>query len=254
MSRFEPSQSSPSASPPPRTPPAEPHSAEPHPGRPLRAADVLLLLGAVAYSAWLTEMFVATGLDPLRTYVSELAAEGEPLGRLLRSTDLAAGLLLTAAAATALAAGRRPRSRWAVTGLTALAVFGAATVADSRVPLSCTPTADPACAEREAAGLVPGTHVAHTYTSSLAVTAALVAMVALTLAVRRGRRRDLLARTGPWIVAAELAASAWTLASVAAFEAGDGTWLLGLAQRLQVLLIALWLVLFARSLAKGAAP
>ncbi|RII17072.1 hypothetical protein DSC45_15020 [Streptomyces sp. YIM 130001] len=237
MPRFEPS-------PPPSFPP---------PGTRCRAAAVLLVLGAVAYSAWLVEVFVATGLDPLRNYVSELAAEGEPLGGLLRTTDLVSGLLVMVAALVVLA-GRTSGTRWTVTGLGALAVFGAATVADSRVPLSCTPTADPACAEREAAGLVPASHVAHTCTSSLAAAAALVAMAALTVAVRRGRGRSLLARTGPWIVAAEVAAGAWTLTSVGAFEAGQGTWFLGLAQRLQVILIALWLVLFARSLAKEGSP
>ncbi|WP_017238942.1 DUF998 domain-containing protein [Streptomyces sp. SS] len=232
-----------------------------------RAAAVLLALGALAYTAWVLEVLVRTGLDPVRTYVSELAAADQPLGGLFRATDLTAGLLVLAGAATGLAAavrrgpapapegtrpGRRPRARerWALGGWVALAVFGAATVADSRLPLSCTPTADPECAARETAGLVPATHTAHAVSSSLAMTGALAAMAALTVAARRYGHWRPLARTGPALVVLELAATAWTLAAVAAFEAGKGVWSLGAGQRLQVLLVAVWLAVLAYSLAR----
>ncbi|MEE1818433.1 DUF998 domain-containing protein [Streptomyces sp. SP18ES09] len=270
-----------------------------------RTAGVLLALGALAYTAWLLEVLVVTGLDPVRTYVSELAAADQPLGGLFRATDLAAGLLVLAGALTGLAAGRearprgpgdltsgdearprgpgtdpgprapswagapasaalrssaarpswarqpgpvRPRRPWLLTGWAALAVFGAATAVDSRLPLSCAPTADPACAARETAGLVPATHTAHAVSSGLAMTGALVALVALTVAARRHGRWPALARTGPVLVVVELAATAWTLAAVAAFEAGRGIWSLGAGQRLQVLLVAVWLAVLAVSL------
>ncbi|MER5205312.1 DUF998 domain-containing protein [Streptomyces sp. NPDC002825] len=230
-----------------------------------RTAGVLLALGALAYTAWLLEVLVRTGLDPVRTYVSELAAADQPLGGLFRATDLAAGLLVLTGALTGLASGRprrppdagvptrarrpgRARRPWLLTGWIALAVFGAATAADSRLPLSCAPTADPECAARETAGLVPATHTAHAVSSSLAMTGALAALVALTTAARRYGRWPLLARTGPVLVALELAATAWTLAAVAAFEAGKGVWSLGAGQRLQVLLVAVWLAVLAASL------
>ncbi|MGW4747179.1 DUF998 domain-containing protein [Streptomyces sp. NPDC004290] len=280
-----------------------------------RTAGVLLALGALAYTAWLLEVLVVTGLDPVRTYVSELAAADQPLGGLFRATDLAAGLLVLAGALTGLAAGRETRRRglgdlapghearprgpgtepgprtepgpgtgpgprapswagapssaalrssaarpswarrpgprrrpWLLTGWAALAVFGAATAVDSRLPLSCAPTADPACAARETAGLVPATHTAHAVSSGLAMTGALVALVALTVAARRYGRWPALARTGPVLVVLELAATAWTLAAVAAFEAGRGIWSLGAGQRLQVLLVAVWLAVLAVSL------
>ncbi|XUM00492.1 DUF998 domain-containing protein [Streptomyces venezuelae ATCC 10712] len=298
-----------------------------------RTAGVLLALGALAYTAWLLEVLVVTGLDPVRTYVSELAAADQPLGGLFRATDLVAGLLVLAGALTGLAAGRetrprgpgdltsgdearpqglgglapgdearprgpgnltsghearprgpgtepgprapswagapssaalrssaarpswarqpepvRPRRPWLLTGWVALAVFGAATAVDSRLPLSCAPTADPACAARETAGLVPATHTAHAVSSGLAMTGALVALVALTVAARRYGRWPALARTGPVLVVLELAATAWTLAAVAAFEAGRGIWSLGAGQRLQVLLVAVWLAVLAVSL------
>ncbi|MFJ7126890.1 DUF998 domain-containing protein [Streptomyces sp. NPDC098101] len=225
-----------------------------------RTAAALLALGALAYTAWVLEVLVWTGLDPVRTYVSELAAADQPLGGLFRATDLTAGLLVLAGALTGLAGtwGRRPGDRtagrdpWAVGGWIALAVFGAATVADSRLPLSCAPTVDPVCAARETAGLVPATHAAHAVSSTLAMTGALAALVALTVAARRHDRRGPLARTGPALVALEFAATAWTLAAVAAFEAGKGVWALGAGQRLQVLLVAAWLAVLAYSLATDA--
>ncbi|MFZ4296888.1 DUF998 domain-containing protein [Streptomyces cinereoruber] len=243
-----------------------------------RTAAALLALGALAYTAWVLEVLVRTGLDPVRTYVSELAAADQPLGGLFRATDLAAGLLVLAGALTGLAGawrarggpggpesgsggrtGQGPGARghgrrdlWALAGWIALAVFGAATVADSRLPLSCAPTVDPVCAARETAGLVPATHAAHAVSSSLAMTGALAALVALTAAARRHDRRLPLARTGPVLVALEFAATAWTLAAVAAFEAGKGIWALGAGQRLQVLLVAVWLAVLAHSLATDA--
>lgn len=232
-----------------------------------RLAAVLLALGALAYTAWVLEVVVRTGLDPVRTYVSELAAADQPLGGLFRATDLAAGLLVLAGALTGLAAtgwhGRNtgaptsrarrepgPRRPWLLVGWLALALFGAATAVDSRLPLSCAPTADPECAARETAGLVPATHTAHAISSSLAMAGALTAMAALTVAARRYGRWTPLARTGPALVALELAATTWTLAAVAAFEAGRGLWSLGAGQRLQVLLVAMWLAVLAWSVHK----
>ncbi|MYS09145.1 DUF998 domain-containing protein [Streptomyces sp. SID6041] len=242
------------------------------PGNVMRASAALLALGAFSYTAWALEAFLRTGLDPVRSYVSELASSDQPFGTFFRATDLLAGALVLAGAVLGRAATRAPgpaapwrrrpprpdgetvragrvREPWALIGWGALALFGAATVADSRLPLSCAATVDPACAAREAAGLVPATHTAHAVSSGLAMTCALVALVALTVAARRHRPRRPLARTGLVVVALELAATVWTLAAVAAFEAGRGSWALGAGQRLQVLLVAVWLAVLAYSLA-----
>ncbi|WP_434588780.1 DUF998 domain-containing protein [Streptomyces sp. A5-4] len=215
----------------------------------MRSAAVLLALGAVAYTAWVLEVVLATGLDPVRTYVSELAAADQPLGGLFRATDLAAGLLVLAGAVTALVV-LRPHRPWSAVGWAGLVLFGAGTATDSRLPLSCAPTVDPACAARETAGLVPATHAAHAWSSSLATTGAIVGVVALTVAARRYGRWPALARVGPALVTAELAATVWTLTAVALFEAGNGTLLLGTGQRLQVLLVAGWLAVLALSVAR----
>ncbi|MEV5976054.1 DUF998 domain-containing protein [Streptomyces sp. NPDC052114] len=215
-----------------------------------RVLAVLLLLGALGYSTWAAEAFLPTGLSPLSAYVSELAAEDQPYGTFFRTADFLAGLFVLVAAVGALV--RLPRrGRWATAGWAGLALFGAATAADARLPLSCTPTADAACLARERAGDVPWTHSAHAVSSSLAVTGALVGMVLLTVAARCSLAGTwpALARTGPALVVLELAATCWTLASVAAFEAGRGTWGLGVGQRLQVLCIAVWITVLAWSLA-----
>lgn len=108
---------------------------------------------------------------------------------------------------------------------------------------------DPECAARETAGLVPATHQAHAVSSSLAMTGALVGIVALTVAARRYDRLAPLARYGPALVALELLATAWTLTAIAMFSAAAH---LGARrrQRLQVLIVAVWLALLAYSVHK----
>ncbi|MFE6690869.1 DUF998 domain-containing protein [Streptomyces sp. NPDC057743] len=212
------------------------------------AAAAVLFLGALAYTAWVWELVIATGLDPVRAYVSELAAADQPLGGLFRATDLVAGLLVLLGALLALATTRR--RPWTSAGLGALALFGAATALDSRLPLSCPPTSDPVCAARETAGLVPATHTAHAVSSTLAMLGALAALILLTVAARRYGQWPALARLGPALVLAELAATAWTMAEIAVLTAGRDTWALGVGQRLQVLLVAVYLAVLAGCLAR----
>ncbi|MFF9894382.1 DUF998 domain-containing protein [Streptomyces longispororuber] len=239
----------------PRTPPAPPAAAAPRAVRATVAA--LLVLGAAAYTSWTLEAVLPTGLSPPRSYVSELAARDQPYGAFFRTVDCAAGLLVGAGAVGGLvrlrAGGAVPRAR-ALSGLgwAGTAVFGAATAADAWLPLSCAPTADAACAARERAGLVPATHAAHAVSSSVAVAGALAGMVLLTAAVRRaGEGGARLRGTLAVLVAVEVAASAWTVAAVLAFDAGHGTWGLGVGQRLQVLAIAVWLVVLAWHVRRG---
>ncbi|MFD4632714.1 DUF998 domain-containing protein [Streptomyces sp. NPDC058284] len=216
----------------------------------VRLLASLLLAGALAYSTWVTEVFLSTGLSPRVAYVSELAAEDQPYGTFFRAADLLAGLLVLVAAAGALAWLPR-RGRWTTAGLAGIALFAVATAADSRLPLSCAATSDTGCLARVRAGAAPWTHSAHAVSSGVAVTGMLAGMVLLTVAARRdtGTRQPLAGTGAALVVLLELAATCWTLAAIAAFEAGRGTWGLGIAQRLQVLFIAVWLVVLARSTA-----
>ncbi|MFD6229860.1 DUF998 domain-containing protein [Streptomyces sp. NPDC060232] len=227
-----------------------PHGLTPRTAWPVA---LLICLAGAAYTAWVLEVVLSTGLNPIETYVSELAAQDQPLGGLFRATDFTAGLLAFGGGMLALIRLLKyteSRRLWAVVGWAGVTLFGAATAADAWLPLSCTPTVDPECAARETAGLVPATHQAHAVSSTLAMTGALVGLVALTVAARRYGWFAPLARYGPALVALELLATAWTLSAIAMFTAGRGTWALGAGQRLQVLLVAVWLGLLAYSVHK----
>ncbi|WP_424214039.1 DUF998 domain-containing protein [Streptomyces sp. BI20] len=217
-----------------------------------RRIAALLGLSAAAYTAWVLEVVLSTGLNPIDTYVSELAAQDQPLGGLFRATDFVAGLLAFVGGLLALVTVLRRGERrvWALLGWAGVTLFGAGTASDAWLPLSCKPTVDPECAARETAGLVPATHQAHAISSSVAMCGALVGIVALTIAARRYTRHAPLARYGPVLVAFELLATVWTLTSIALFTAGRGTWALGAGQRLQVLFVAVWLGLLAWSVWK----
>jgi hypothetical protein len=79
-------------------------------------------------------------------------------------------------------------------------------------------------------------------------------MLTLTHTARRAAPGSLLARLGPALVLLELAATVWTLAAVAVLDEVHGDWSLGIAQRLQVGLIAVWLGVLAVSVARAGAP
>lgn len=213
-------------------------------GGPLVAG--LLGVGGLVYASWVLQGWVAPdGLDPVRTYASELSATDQATSWFFRSADVLAGLLVGAAAALALRA--RPGARL---GWCALVVFAAATVADAAFPLSCAPSADAACAAREAARQVPLGHEIHLVTSVVAGAALLVAVVALTASLRAGGGP--LATLGVLAGAGYLLGTALTLA-----EAGrafvDWPWpaALGVAQRGQLLCASAWLVALAGCWARG---
>ncbi|AUY51649.1 DUF998 domain-containing protein [Streptomyces sp. CB01881] len=146
----------------------------PHLGRRNARLVAALLLSAVAYTAWVLEVVLSTGLDPVRAYIGELAAEDQPLGGLFRATDLVAGLAVLTPAVTVL----------------------------------------------------------------------------LTEAARRHGWWPPVRRYGSWLLAGELLVTGWSLAAIAAFEAGHGTWSLGAGRRLQVLLVAIWPAVSAASLTR----
>ncbi|SQB96028.1 Uncharacterised protein [Clostridium paraputrificum] len=103
---------------------------------------------AVAYSSWVLEWFLPGGVDPLRSYASELAAVAEPHGTLFARADTASGTLLVALGALLWLWSRRGRLIPA-----GLVLWGGATVADSffRMPMVTTvgPGASAALTEAE---------------------------------------------------------------------------------------------------------
>lgn len=219
-------------------------TAPPVPGRRTRSVVVAgTLVGAVLYSSWLLEWVLPTGLDPSRAYVSELAALDQPYGLLFRTGDLLTGVVLAATAGLALTL--RPRRVLTTIGWIGLAVFAVSTALDSRMPLACSAHASAACAAREQAGLLDESRLAHALTSVGAATAAGVSVLAVIVAAYRYRWPHLLRWVGIAIVVTYLLGNAWTLFAIDMDGRGDEVWLLGYAQRLQLVAVTGWIVYLA---------
>jgi hypothetical protein len=185
-------------------------------------------------------------MSRLHAFVSELAATGEPYRQLFATTDSVAGLLLIAAGSllltrpalfTASTAPRAllrvplPRAAWI-----ALIVSGLFTLLDVAVfPMDCAPSANAACKAAEEAGTVSIIHQIHTVTSSVVGGALLIAMAASTVIPPRARW-TLVTLTGAALLA--------TLVLLP-----TGQWF-GAAQRVQVALVAVWLVVLAATLVR----
>lgn len=188
---------------------------------------VLLVLAGVLYSAWVAEFVLDTGLDPTRSFLSELDARDQPFRTFFSTADVVTGSLMLLAAA--LGAAITPSRRWIVTGWVAAGIFGAATVADAKLPLECVAADDPSCPV-EPSGLFPQLHHLHALTSTIAVFAIFAVMVAFTLAAFRYRIFPPLRTVGPVVATVAALATAWLMIA----DNLPGEYGLGIAQRIQV--------------------
>ncbi|WP_245650416.1 DUF998 domain-containing protein [Nocardia harenae] len=202
---------------------------------------IALTVAGLSYSAWVLQFALPLHADPVHSFLSELDAEGKPYRWVFSTADTVAGVLAALAAAVALA--RFPRRPLTVAGWIALLCFGAATVADARVPLRD-------CADCGAGGLFPQLRQPHALTSTLAVTGIAVAAFALTLAAFRYRYGPALREFGAVALAVGSAATVWMLVA----DNLSGDYLLGVAQRIQVTAMSLWLLALALEVARAAPP
>lgn len=184
---------------------------------------------AVLYSLWLLGPWINPDLDGLNGYVSEFAARDQPGSQLFRFGDGLAGLLAAAAAVAGI------RSGGGAVGWSGLLVFGVATGLDGALtPMTCASYVDSGCAVRELVGALPATHAVHEVTSSVAALGMLVAMGGLARAGIGPR-----ARWGwTWCALTGLA----TVTTLGALWIGAGA---GVTQRVQLGLIATWLIAVA---------
>lgn len=209
--------------------------------RPVSGVAWLGALAALLYSSWLFGWVANPEHDPITGYVSELAALGEPFARMFRTFDGIAGVTVVIACVIALTRVRTPRRTLATFAL--LTVFGLATITDALAPLSCTPTSDAVCAAAERSRDLPLHHLVHEVTSSIAGAAAMAAMIWWWLTERRRLRgtgdqgAKALFRVGAVLVVVHAAGLATSLADMA----GVGFGVLGAAQRISILALALWL-------------
>ncbi|OZF05725.1 DUF998 domain-containing protein [Rhodococcus sp. 14-2470-1a] len=202
--------------------------------RRITALTVLLVLAGVLYSAWVAEFFLDTGLDPAHSFLSELDAADQPYRHFFSTADLVTGVLLIVAGAAGLTL---PRRRLTNVGWSALVVFGAATIADSQLPIECVAGNDPSCPV-EPSGLFPQLHHIHALTSTVAVFAVFTAMVAFTVAAFRYRILALLRTVGLVVLIVTSLATAWLMIA----DNLPGSYGLGIAQRLQVTGMSLYLL------------
>ncbi|GHH62899.1 hypothetical protein GCM10017673_02860 [Streptosporangium violaceochromogenes] len=239
------------------------------------AAAGAFVLAGLCYGAWVPLQFLNPGAGHPWAYVSELAAVDQPWSWLARAADVLAGLACLAGVALTPCAGF---GRAAVAGRFGLALFGGMTIADAALfPLDCASLSDPSCAAAEAAGRVSAAHRIHPLVSSLALAGAAAGLATLPVgaAWRRGRRPErgavsgagkgsargaghgaaygpaapaartgAPARTPMTVITVTLmgAATLWTLALVV--TGGP----VGVAQRLQVGVVTLWLMLLGAAL------
>ena len=186
---------------------------------------------AVAYSSWVLEWFLPGGVDPLRSYASELAAVAEPHGTLFARADTASGTLLVALGALLWLWSRRGRLIPA-----GLVLWGGATVADSffRMPMVTTvgPGASAALTEAEKSAVL-----VHSLCSSTAAVGMALVGAGLWLLARD--------RAGRMLAGVFVALLAIVAVTSGLHEVGGPNLWLGLWQRLSLSVAAVVIVTVA---------
>lgn len=186
---------------------------------------------AVAYSSWVLEWFLPGGVDPLRSYASELAAVAEPHGTLFARADTASGTLLVALGALLWLWSRRGRLIPA-----GLVLWGGATVADSffRMPMVTTvgPGASAALTEAEKSAVLVHSLCSSTAAVGMALVGAGLWLLALD-------------RAGRMLAGVFLALLAMVAVTSGLHEVGGPNLWLGLWQRLSLSVAAVVIVTVA---------
>ncbi|MFD6449986.1 MULTISPECIES: DUF998 domain-containing protein [unclassified Nocardia] len=196
-----------------------------------------IAIAGLCYSSWLLEFALPIDTDPVNDFLSELDAEGKPYREVFGTADTVVGLLLIPAALGGLLVFRR--RRLTTIGWTALLCFGASTIADALLPLHDCAPGDSACGGDS--GLFPQLHQPHALTSTLAVTSIAVAAFAFSAAAYRYHRWRILREFGVAVLVLGSAATIWMMVA----DNLSGSYALGIAQRIQVGTMSLWLLALA---------
>lgn len=198
---------------------------------------ILIAVAGLGYSSWVLEFILPIQSNPTNTFLSQLAEKGAPFRWVFTTGDTVSGsLLVVAGLGGVLLFSRR---LYSTIGWVALACFGAATIADAQWPIV---PDDPAAPKRYVdTGLFPQLHQIHALTSTLAVFSIYIAMIAFTVAAFKYRRWPILRHTGLWILIVGSVVTAWMLIA----DNLPGNYGLGIAQRIQVGAMSLWLVALA---------
>lgn len=196
-------------------------------------AFVFVLLGCVCYSLWLGQPWFNPNLPLWTSFVSELAATGQPSALLMRTGDTLTALWATIAAA----AGWKSR---AFSRVSCILIWGFAlfTLLDVVFPMACAPSQSAACAAGDAAGTLGLRHSIHVVTSALA-NAATFALAGWWVWQHRCTR-DGLAFAATLCAAAHIVTGLVTGTLAVATSAATGVF-----QRLSLLTLLAWVLLAA---------
>ena len=205
---------------------------------------VLIAAAGICYSSWVLEFLWPSPLDPFRSFLSELDAQHRPHREVYVAGDVTTSVCALIAGAVALIPRPLVRGRLAVAAVVLLAAFGASTMADALLPIECLAGIDPGC-RAEPSGLLPQLHHIHALTSTLAVFSIFGAMIAATLVAWRTPAWPLLRTAGTVVFAIIVLSTAWMLIA----DNLSGNYRLGLAQRIQVGGMTVWLVLWGVAVA-----
>ncbi len=196
----------------------------------LRSVEVgaLLAVASVAYSMWLLEFVLPTGLSPVQSFVSEHYVVSEPYQALFRGFDVVAGIVYVVASVRL----RRllPSEPSGASVAIGLGVFGLTTVIDALFVPDCIATINPVCERLELTGHVSWHHLLHLGSSFVSQLAFIVVALGIQhLATLRGTARErILTRL---LLALLLIAG---LACLTCYQVG---WV-GIPQRIQLIVIA----------------
>ncbi|MFB8276566.1 DUF998 domain-containing protein [Nocardia colli] len=196
-----------------------------------------ILIAGVCYSSWVLEFVLKIDVDPVNSFLSELDAEGKPYRAVFATADKIVGAVLIPAAIGGLLIF--PRRRFTTIGWVALFCFGAATIADVLLPLKDCTANDSGCGG--GSELFPQLHQPHALSSTIAVTSIAVATFAFSLAAFRYHRWRILREAGLVVLVVGSAATVWMLVA----DNLPGNYALGIAQRIQVGSMSLWLITLA---------
>lgn len=207
-------------------------------------AGILIALAGICYSSWVLEFFWSSPLDPLNSFLSELDAAHRPHRDIYEIGDIVTSILAVGSALILFLPRPIVSGLYARVAVTSFGVFGAATLADALAPIDCIPGIDPDC-PYEPSGLLPQLHHIHALTSTVAVFAIFITMIAGVLAAYRQQPRiwPLLRTAGLGVLVIVAVTTAWMLIA----DNLHGDYYLGLAQRIQVGGMSVWLVLWGFS-------